>query len=581
MNYTKPSANPLRDADGNDAASFTGVSVANNAGVDPEGPEDNFWAAELTVSGVGFPFGCSDFAPGVNNDCGSLLTDNSFNFGGTEYRIEVIWRTTNAQNQNVLIFALDKAISGDLTLHVDDLDFSWPTQLFPAAARPRPGPTPASTGRQTRRSRSGCRRRTSTRWTPPGRHSERGCAKDRADRHLRQGARRELGAGRQQLHGEGDAPRRRWDHQHPHRHGHGHRQRQGGDGDAERAGEAFQRHADGELHQAGQQLAAGRHGNDGGELLRAAGEERTWDAEAHIADAARRAHRRDGHGRFGDEPIGELDGAGGHGFGGGGGLRAALVRRRVGSGRPLGLDRARRDGRGHVRDGRGPLGGDGVPGTPGATVDWDHFGTCGSLMSYCRDRNEVQGPTELDFAYLADIGYELLDAATATEPEVYGYGAWARYSAWGAGVERELVHDRDRPVDRLRAGADAFGTAPTGRSHQALSRATSPGRARSSVSTSGAPSSRPSWATRVFAWTSQPWTARRPSSASRCRRAGRPARSGPPSLEYAIAVTSNAFSDQEGRVQGGFFGPAHEEMAGVLHDPSTAVNLLAGFGGTR
>ena len=61
-----------------------------------------------------------------------------------------------------------------------------------------------------------------------------------------------------------------------------------------------------------------------------------------------------------------------------------------------------------------------APGTPGATVDWDHFGTCSSLMSYCRDRNAVQGPTELDFAYLADIGYELLDAATAAEPEVYG-----------------------------------------------------------------------------------------------------------------------------------------------------------------
>ena len=99
------------------------------------------------------------------------------------------------------------------------------------------------------------------------------------------------------------------------------------------------------------------------------------------------------------------------------------------------------------------------PGTMGARVDYDHFGICNSIMAYCRDRSEVLGPTELDFAFLADIGYEVLDSRTASKPEVYGYGAWGRYSAWGAGVERTL----DSPggdSDTLRAAADAFGIPP-------------------------------------------------------------------------------------------------------------------------
>ena len=52
-----------------------------------------------------------------------------------------------------------------------------------------------------------------------------------------------------------------------------------------------------------------------------------------------------------------------------------------------------------------------------------------------------------------------------------------------------------------------------------------------------------------------------------------------PALEYDIGVAGNAFSDEDGHVRGGFFGPAHEEMAGVLD--AASVNLLAGFGGKR
>ena len=61
----------------------------------------------------------------------------------------------------------------------------------------------------------------------------------------------------------------------------------------------------------------------------------------------------------------------------------------------------------------------------------------------------------------------------------------------------------------------------------------------------------------------------------------RPAHFRAPNLNYAIEVTGNSFSDSGGRIAGGFFGPAHEEMAGVLRDEAPNVNLLGGFGGKR
>lgn len=53
------------------------------------------------------------------------------------------------------------------------------------------------------------------------------------------------------------------------------------------------------------------------------------------------------------------------------------------------------------------------------------------------------------------------------------------------------------------------------------------------------------------------------------------------SLQYAIDVTGNSFSDANGHINGSFYGPAHEEMAGILDDRTPSVNLLAGFGGKR
>ena len=219
-------------------------------------------------------------------------------------------------------------------------------------------------------------------------------------------------------------------------------------------------------------------------------------------------------------------------------------------------------------------------------VHYTHLDHCGSIMAWCSDPIEVFRPSEIDFAYFSDAGYDILDAETASEPELYGYGAWGRYSAWGAGVERTIEYEGGRIVtadDTLRAGADAFGMAP------GVDLADMHAPLQGTVTWSGSligvdlgqamlPPVFGDAELRVELSTLQ-GTATfddltvyvgGDTGAFRSRR-----------LEYAIGVAGNDFSDEDGRLAGGFFGPGHEEMAGVLDDRRATVNLLAGFGGTR
>ncbi len=236
-----------------------------------------------------------------------------------------------------------------------------------------------------------------------------------------------------------------------------------------------------------------------------------------------------------------------------------------------------------------------LPGSPGAEVSQSHLNVCTSIMSYCRDRTVTYGPSELDLAFLDDIGYDILDAETASRPEVYGYGAWGTYSAWGAGVQRTIRYESGDPTidlsqggiivdahDTLHAAADAFGKAPgetLADTHADMDRVTWSGSligidlgndmlppvfgdAELTVDLS----------TRQGTALFDELTVHINGTSSAFRA---------DSLEYTVTVDENSFSDAEGRLQGDFFGPAHEEMAGVLDDRSADVNLLAGFGGKR
>ena len=226
------------------------------------------------------------------------------------------------------------------------------------------------------------------------------------------------------------------------------------------------------------------------------------------------------------------------------------------------------------------------PHTPGAEVDWGHLGVCTSIMAYCSDPRDVYLPSELDYAFLDDIGYEILDAGTASEPELYGYGAWGQYSAWGAGVERTVEYEGGRIVeatDTLRASADAFGMAPSA----VLAEAHAP--LQGGITWSGSLMSvdlGQAMLPPVFGnaelqvdLSTLEGTATFDNLAVHVD--GLSSNFRTPRLGYDIGVAGNSFSDDQGRVRGRFYGPAHEEMAGVLDDRTANVNLLAGFGGKR
>lgn len=233
-----------------------------------------------------------------------------------------------------------------------------------------------------------------------------------------------------------------------------------------------------------------------------------------------------------------------------------------------------------------------APNSPGAKVDRGHLNVCTSVMAYCRDRTVTYGPSAIDLGYLADIGYEILDADTASRPEVYGNGAWGLYSAWGAGVERTIRYESGDPGihlsqggiivdahDKLRARVDAFGVEPD----QGL--ADSQEAAVWSGSLVGVDLTQPMLPP-VFGdaelrvdSSNRRVTVSFANLTVHVDGVSKPFRI--PRLNYVMAVTGNAVSDENGRVRGGFYGPAHEEMAGVLEHRTPGVGLLAAFGGRR
>ncbi len=217
------------------------------------------------------------------------------------------------------------------------------------------------------------------------------------------------------------------------------------------------------------------------------------------------------------------------------------------------------------------------PVAAGGEVDYGHLGICEMIMAYCRRPRDLSTPHELDLAVLADIGYDILDAETASQPELYGYGAWGRWSAWGVGVERSLDWERQR--DTFGASADAFGVSPAA----ALGESELSGQVRWTGTLLGVDTGNvklpPVFGGAELAVDLATLTgvARFDNLRSSTRGVLTDFRA--PSLAYDISVDGNSFSDEQDRVSGGFFGPSHEEMAGVLDD--RAINLLAGFGGER
>ena len=229
------------------------------------------------------------------------------------------------------------------------------------------------------------------------------------------------------------------------------------------------------------------------------------------------------------------------------------------------------------------------PNTPGAMVDYGHLGVCASLMAYCNDKRTVYQPDELDFAFLDDIGYDVLPASITDDTEVYGFGAWGQYSAWGVGVERFLGYQDDGGTDiieqdRLRAGADAIGIAPDVTLAEQYASAME-GMVTWAGSLLGVDLGRASLPPVVGDAEVTVDLARLDGTATFDNLTvlvdGQASAFRAPALDYAISVTGNSFAGADERLTGAFFGPAHEEMGGVLHDRTPGVNLLGGFGGVQ
>ena len=209
--------------------------------------------------------------------------------------------------------------------------------------------------------------------------------------------------------------------------------------------------------------------------------------------------------------------------------------------------------------------------------DLGHLGACAMIMSYCGP--DIAIPHEMDFAYMKDIGYTVADEYPA-EPELYSYGAWAKHSAWVVTAARHMTFRTTRITDHIAVEADVFGNpsaADFARAHTGT--LTWSGSLLASDMARFAP---------VFGDAEIVLSADTLAGAVRftnlqtavdVEAQARLTRWRKSSLAYDVTVEANGFTDADGKVAGGFYGPDHEEAAGILND--RAEKILGAFGGIR
>ena len=209
--------------------------------------------------------------------------------------------------------------------------------------------------------------------------------------------------------------------------------------------------------------------------------------------------------------------------------------------------------------------------------DLGHLGACAMIMSYCGSLRAI--PHEMDFAFMKDIGYTVTDEYPA-EPELYSYGAWAKHSAWVVTAARHMTFNTTRITDHIAVEADVFGNpsaADFARAHTGT--LTWSGSLLASDMARFAP---------VFGDAEIVLSADTLAGAVRFTNLqtavdveARARLTGwrKSSLAYDVTVEANGFTDADGKVAGGFYGPDHEEAAGVLND--RAERILGAFGGIR
>ncbi len=248
-------------------------------------------------------------------------------------------------------------------------------------------------------------------------------------------------------------------------------------------------------------------------------------------------------------------------------------------------------------------------------IDFYHSGVCSSVMAYCTDSAAIPAflPTEIDFAFLADIGMSIRPQTPVPQtpvpqtlvpgtlvpqtarPETYGHAGWLDHSAFTVAVFRELDVSLADPqarytnngapwsdletVDLLWAEADAFGRRSTGglASSYPLTDTVryAGGLIGTAVDIQCLP---PVYGDASLSFGLEDLRGKASFTSLETELDGGRYVFGDGSLHYPIAVTADGIVDEASGVSlvADFYGPRHEEVAGTLDD--ARAGLLASFG---
>ena len=232
--------------------------------------------------------------------------------------------------------------------------------------------------------------------------------------------------------------------------------------------------------------------------------------------------------------------------------------------------------------------------------DFAHSGVCASLMAYCRQDAALPPflPHAIDLAFLADLG--LTVTQDTGRPETYGLAGWTDYAAFTLSLSRELHVALAQPqpfydgavnpwrkldvTDLLQAEVDVFGHRSTGDVHLSHAALGLSGTARYAGGLIGAALDRPGMppVTGDASLALHLGTLRGTASFTslRVHPGGLPEPFAAGALHYPFALSGHAIVGTAAHLtlRADFYGPAHQEIAGVLHDPR--AGLLAAFGAT-
>ena len=240
---------------------------------------------------------------------------------------------------------------------------------------------------------------------------------------------------------------------------------------------------------------------------------------------------------------------------------------------------------------------------PAATrYDFHHSGVCASIMSYCRYSTSAAAvlPAPIDFAFLADLGLSI--RPETDRPESYGLAGWMHRSVFAFSVSRDLQLDLAYPArngghrvhgnpalditDLLHAEASAFGHRSAGELLVSYPATQGFGLVRYAGGLIGAaislPALPPVTGDAAFSLDLDTLDGDASFTSLTVYSGGEPASFAGGVLHYPIQIDeSNAIAatGTDVTLSAAFFGSAHEEIAGTLHDPGEG--LMASFGATH